>query len=219
MNLLKRAFLLGAVAAVLPAAQAAPVKRAAPVRKAPPPRRPAAPARAPAPPPLRSPVLLTVSGAIKKSNRGPLDKAIDQMAAKHGLAWEQAYTFDAAALANLPAETIHPTLEYDAKPHTLSGPPLEMVLATLGITPGQAGVMLALRAVDGYRMELSLADVRAWKMILATRIDGQSLAIGGLGPLWAVYDADRLPGIAELPLAERFQRCPWGLYHIEVIQT
>ena len=28
-----------------------------------------------------------------------------------------------------------------------------------------------------------------------------------------------LPGIAELPLAERFQRCPWGLYHIEVIQT
>lgn len=218
MNLLKRAFLLAAVAAALPA-QAAPAKRAAPrpaPRKAP--ARPA-PARAPAPPPLRSPVLLTVSGAIKKSNRGPLDKAIDQMAAKHGLAWEQAYTFDAAALANLPAETIQPTLEYDAKPHTLSGPPLEMVLATLGITPGQPGVMLALRAVDGYRMELSLADARAWRMILATRIDGQSLAIGGLGPLWAVYDADRLPGIQELPLAERFQRCPWGLYHIEVIQT
>ena len=127
MNLLKRAFLLGAVALASaqnalatpakPAAKA-PVRKPAakaPVRKAAAGKAPAAsqPSRPAAP--LRSPVLLTISGAIKKHNRGALDKAVDQMAYKHGLAFEQAYTFDAAALANLPAETIQPTLEYDEK--------------------------------------------------------------------------------------------------------
>ena len=163
--------------------------------------------------------LLTVSGAIKKHNRGALDKATDQMAYKHGLAFEQAYTFDAAALANLPSETIQPTLEYDEKVHSLSGPTLEMVLAVLGIAPGQPGVLLRLFAVDGYRVEITLADVRALHMLVATRIDGQSMAVGGLGPQWAVYDADRHPEMSTKPLPERFQRCPWGLYHIEVVQA
>lgn len=229
MNLLKRAFLLGAAAAVasLPArakpvvkAQARPTPKAAPKAPARAPvrgRAPApAPARAPAPPPLRSPVLLTVSGAIKRHNRGALDPVVDQMAHKHGLAFEQAFGFDAAALANLPTETIQPTLEYDGKPHTLVGPTLEMVLASVGIAPGQPGVQLTLYAVDGYRVEISLAEVREQRMILATRIDGQTMALGGFGPVWAVVDADRVAALKDKPLAERFQRCPWGLYHVDV---
>ena len=42
------------------------------------------------------------------------------------------------------------------------------------------------------------------------------MALGSLGPLWAVLDADRLPELAAKPLAERFAVCPWGLYHIGV---
>lgn len=218
MNLLKRAFLLGAVAATtaLPA-WAKPAPKSA--HKAAPKGRTKTPAAAPRPAPLRSPVMLTVSGAIKKSNRGPVDAAVDQMAVKHGLAFDKAWTFDAAALANLPAVTINPTLEYDGKVHALAGPTLEMVLAMLGIAPGQPGVQLVLHAVDGYRVEIALADVRANNMIVATRIDGQSMAIGGLGPQWAVHDADRLPQFKDKPLNERFAQCPWGLFHIEVKQA
>jgi hypothetical protein len=42
------------------------------------------------------------------------------------------------------------------------------------------------------------------------------MALGGLGPQWAVYDADKLPAFKDKPVKERFGQCPWGLYHIEV---
>lgn len=53
-------------------------------------------------------------------------------------------------------------------------------------------------------------------MSVATALDGVPLSIGELGPLWAVYDADRLPDFKNMPLRERFGPCPWGPYFIEV---
>lgn len=161
------------------------------------------------------PGLLTVSGAVTRSNRGPLDPALDQMMAKQGIRFDKAFVFDAAALQRLPAVQIRPTLEYDAKRHTLKGPLLGSVLAAVGV-PVRVPVQLGLRAVDGYRVGISLADANAWRMIVATEIDGRPLALGGLGPQWAVYDADALSDFRDKPLKERFGLCPWGLYHIEV---
>jgi hypothetical protein len=53
-------------------------------------------------------------------------------------------------------------------------------------------------------------------MIVAHTLDGVPMSIGGLGPLWAVVDADRLPAFKDKPLKERFGLCPWGLYFIDV---
>lgn len=170
----------------------------------------AAPAKATA-----NPTLLTISGAITKANRGALDPVIDQMMGKHGIQFANAHALDAAALQRMPAVTIKPTLEYDSKPHTLQGPLLTTVLAAAGVTAGSP-VQLGLRAVDGYNVNISLADAQAYRMILATHIDGQPMALGGLGPQWAVYDADVLPAFKDKPAKERFALCPWGLYHIEV---
>ena len=161
------------------------------------------------------PGLLTVAGAITRKNRGQLDAALDQLMVKHKAQFDKAWVFDAAMLARLPAVTITPSLEYDAKPHQLSGPLLSTVVEAAGGTAG-AQVMLGLRAIDGYTVGLSLADARAYRMIVATTLDGAPLSLGGLGPLWAVYDADRLPAFKDKPLKERFGLCPWGLYFIEV---
>jgi hypothetical protein len=163
--------------------------------------------------PTRGPVLLTITGAIGRSNRGPLDPALDQMMHKLQLKFDRAFTFDFAELTKLPARTIRPTIEYDAKPHTIRGPLLTDVLAQAGA--GNAGKVL-LRAIDGYAVEMPLAQARALGFIVATHLDGQALALGGLGPLWAVYDADRVPEMADKTLAQRFANCPWGLYHIAV---
>jgi len=54
---------------------------------------------------------------------------------KHGRTFDRAWEFDAAMLAHLPAPTIQPTLEYDAKAHKLSGPLLTSVLRAAGATP------------------------------------------------------------------------------------
>ena len=161
------------------------------------------------------PVLLTVTGAITRTNRGPFDAALDQMMAKHGVKFEQAFTFSAPSLRRLPSVTIKPTLEYDAKAHVLTGPLISTVLDAAGVKASQT-VHVGLRAVDGYNVALSLQDARSYRMIIATHIDGQPLGLGGLGPQWAVYDADKLAPFKDKPLKERFGLCPWGLYLVDV---
>lgn len=168
-----------------------------------------------APAGLRGPALLTVTGSIDKPNRGPFDAVRDQMMHKQKISFERARAFDFAALVNLPAHTIRPTLEYDGKAHALRGPLLADVLKAAG-APQDDAVRLLLRAVDGYAAALTMAQARAQRFIVATHLDGQAMALGGLGPLWAIYDADRIAAVAALPLGERFSSCPWALYHIGV---
>lgn len=188
----KRNFL----AASLAAAALPQFARAAPADKAP-----------------QSPVLLTVSGAVGRPNRGPLDPVLEQMMSKQKIAFDKARVFDFAALAALPAVTINPTLEYDKKVHALRGPLLTDVLKAAGV--GDTG-KLAMRAVDGYAPTIAVADARAYRFIVATHLDGKPMALGALGPLWAIYDADRFPDMAAKPLDQRFGNCPWALYHIDV---
>ncbi len=161
------------------------------------------------------PALLTVTGLITATNRGPFDPTFDQMMGKQKVNFDKARSFDFAALTALPAVTIQPTLEYDAKPHVLKGPLLTSVLKQCGVEPA-ANLKLFLRAVDGYAAQVSLAEATRFRFIVATHLDGHPMALGGLGPLWAVCDVDRIPEKASVPLAERFGGCPWALYHIGI---
>ncbi len=165
----------------------------------------------------RSPTLLTVSGLIGKGNRGALDPALDQLMAKQKIRFDKAHVFDYAALTALPAISIKPTLEYDNHAHTLKGPLLTELLRAAGAP--KEGTRLLLRAIDGYNVFVSLADARKYSFIVATHLDGQPMPLGGLGPVWAVYDADRHADMAAKPVAQRFALCPWALYHIEVQQA
>lgn len=162
-----------------------------------------------------SPALLTISGAIGKPNRGALDPALDQMMHKQKIGFHAAHAFDFNTLAAMPSVTIRPTLEYDQRQHTLRGPLLTEVLGRAGAQLSGKSTLL-LRAVDGYVAAVTQAQAQAWRLIVATHLDGKPMPLGGLGPLWAVFDADRVPEMAARPVAERFGSCPWALYHIEV---
>ena len=103
----------------------------------------------------------------------------------------------------------------EVKVHALRGPLLTDVLKAASADVGD-GAKLLLRGIDGYAGQWTVADARKYRFIVATHFDGKVMALGGLGPIWAVYDADRFPDRAAKPLNERFAGCPWGLYHIEV---
>ena len=163
------------------------------------------------------PALLTVSGQIGAGNRGRLDPAIDQMMVKQKISFDKAHTFDFSAITALPAVAIKPTLEYDGKPHSLKGPLLLDVMKASGARIGEKTVFF-LHAVDGYAAQVSAADAQKYRYIVATHLDGQPMALGGLGPLWAVYDADRFAEMAAKPLPARFAACPWATYYIDVRQ-
>lgn len=162
-----------------------------------------------------SPTLLTVTGAIGKANRGPIDIALDQMMAKQKIGFDRACTFDFGTLTALPSVSIKPTLEYDNKARMLKGPLLSDVLMAAGANPAD-GTSLTMRAVDGYSPTITMGDVRKYRFIVATHLDGKPMPLGGLGPLWAIYDADRFPEMAARKITERFALCPWALYHIDV---
>ncbi|MDQ6618087.1 MAG: molybdopterin-dependent oxidoreductase [Pseudomonadota bacterium] len=164
---------------------------------------------------LSGPGLLTITGGIGRSNRGAIDAASDILMVKHKLAFTSAYALDWSNLAALPARTIEPTLEYDGKPHKLRGPALLDVLQ-LAQARAPDTATLALRAIDGYAPTMTVKEARDFGFIVATHRDGVPLHLGGLGPIWAVYDADRIPEMSAKPVSERFAKCPWGLYHIEV---
>ena len=161
------------------------------------------------------PPLLTIGGAITRSNRGARDGSLDQLMVKHEVDFRTAWVFDSHGLQRLPAISIRPTLEYDGKPHKLTGPLLTTVLAEAGASP-DAALQVGIRAIDGYRVTLALADAASYGMILATHIDDQALALGGLGPQWAVFDPAGVPALRDKPLKEQFAQCPWGAYYIHV---
>jgi len=168
-----------------------------------------------APKTARGPALLTVTGAIAKTNRGPFDQLTDQMMYKQKLRFDKAFAFDFAALEVLPAVTIRPVLEYDRKQHALSGPLLLDVVKAAG-APLDASTRLTLRAVDGYAVTVTVAQAQAQRFIVATRLDGAPMALGGLGPLWAIYEPEKVPEMASRAVQDRFGSCPWALYHIDV---
>jgi hypothetical protein len=62
-------------------------------------------------------------------------------------------------------------------------------------------------------MAITAAQARARQCIVAAHLDGP-MPLGGLGPLWAVSDADRVPEMAARPFAQRLGHCPRALYHI-----
>lgn len=176
---------------------------------------PAAFAARPPPKSAPGPTLLTVSGAIGAGNRGAFDPVLDQLMAKQKVAFAKAWAFDFAAITALPAITIKPTLEYDGKPHALTGPLLMDVMKASGANAGAKAVMFV-RAIDGYAAQITAADAARRRFIVATHLDGRPMALGGLGPLWTVYEADAFADTAAQPLAQRFGGCPWATYHIEV---
>lgn len=161
-----------------------------------------------------SPVVLTISGAIERHNRGALDPAFDQLLAKHQVKFFEAYGLDLSSLAGMKAVTISPTIEYDSRQHVFSGPLLTDVLEHVG-APRAGSTQILMHAIDGYAVMTTLDTVRAYRFIVAMQMDGKPLPLGGVGPLWAIYDADNIPALSAKPLKERFELSPWGLYHLQ----
>ena len=72
-------------------------------------------------------------------------------------------------------------------------------------------VYLDLLALDGYAVELPLAELAKFPVVLALKNDGEWLGLGGRGPTWVVYPQD---DFAEL--AERDANWVFSVFYIDV---
>ena len=127
-------------------------------------------------------VLLTVSGTIGESNRGPLDPKKDSLLALNKIEFSKAFAFDRPTLLALEQGTVTVQPREFDKPATFKGPLLREVLGHIEA----AKLKITVVAINGYSGWVSPEDVDRSDWILALEADGVPLGIGQQGPLWLI---------------------------------
>ena len=127
-------------------------------------------------------VLLTVSGTIGESNRGPLDPKRDSLLALNKIEFNKAFAFDRATLLSLEQGTVTVQPREFDKPATFKGPLLREVLGHIEA----AKLKVTVVAINGFSGWLSPEDIDRSDWILALEADGVPLGIGQQGPLWLI---------------------------------
>ena len=154
------------------------------------------------------PVVLTVTGAIDNTNRGPFDPFADVLFGALQESFEKAYALSLDDLAALPQQTVEVGYPNWPGPVTVSGPSLASVLDLVGAT----GSEVLVQAVDGYAPAFKIDEVRAGTFVLATSRDGTPLALGGRGPVWLVFPAGSYAG----QTAEDDSGLAWAVFHLKI---
>jgi len=136
-------------------------------------------------------VVLTVSGAIGKTNAG------------------NTYQLDMAMVDALPQHTFTTRTPWYDRAVTFSGPRLSDLVA---LVQGKGQVLHA-TAINDYKITIPLSDTSAHPVIMASRIDGQRIPVREKGPLFVVYPFD---SSAALRSSVYYERSIWQLKSIHI---
>ncbi len=153
--------------------------------------------------------ILTVGALIEAPDREPFDPERDRLFNTNNISFQKARAYSASSLAALPQHSV--TAYHFGREMIGKGPRLNDVLESAA--PDAAAKTARLSALDGYAAEIALADVKSQQWILATEIDGRPLAIGDLGPLFAM----RQLGPGEKKTEEEEAKWVYSLYYIELM--
>jgi hypothetical protein len=151
--------------------------------------------------------VITVSGNVATTNRGPFDPASDLFFAYHNHSFSRAWQFTREDLLRLPQHAARARVlklgeaEY-------SGPLVRDVLKQAGAT----GTTMRIFGLDGYAAEFQLAELEKKDWILALSRGGAPLGLGGLGPVWMM----RALAPGEPPETPEQEQWVWAAYYIEI---
>jgi len=154
------------------------------------------------------PVMVTVSGSVSNSNRGPIDAEVDKLFAHNDVTFEKAHEFDLGALEALPQVRIRADFPRGGRIIEFEGPKLADVLAAAGAEGGT----VMIQAMDGYAVEVPMSEMMDKGAVVALSRDGKELGIGGFGPTQIVFPRAERDDLAEMP----DDWWIWSIYHISV---
>ncbi len=153
-------------------------------------------------------VLLTVTGEVMNPNRGAYDPATDKFFGYNEVDFAKAAQFDFDALEALALVTVNADFPKGEQVYQFEGPLLVDVLKAAGAT----GEMVTMQALDGYAIEVSLAELEANGAVLALKRDGEAFGIGGFGPTQVVFPRADRADLSEMP----DDNWIWSIFHISV---
>ncbi|MEM0988138.1 MAG: hypothetical protein AAGK00_04610 [Pseudomonadota bacterium] len=151
-----------------------------------------------------APPILTISGEITNTNRGPSAADDTTVLGAQDIAFEAGFAVTRAELAALPQRSI--TTMAAGVEATFTGPALADTLALAGAS----GDTLIVTALDGYSVAMDRVFMEAHQPILAIAATGFSLAIGDYGPTMIVF-----PPTDDADLQDEFNGLQvWAILHI-----
>jgi len=154
------------------------------------------------------PPIITISGAIEMTNRGPSSADDATMLGAHDIGFERGFAVSRSSLAGLDQLTYVRSVPNQSAPVTFRGPLITDILK-LAVASGGT---ITVTALDGYGFEMEREYLETHKPILAIEAEGASLAIGDLGPAVTVFPPTDDPKLAE----EFAARQIWAAFHIGV---
>ena len=131
-------------------------------------------------------VILTITGKIAVKNSA------------------SAAVFDRAMLEGLPQHSFTTTTPWDKHPIQFTGPLLRDVLAAAKAT----GSVIKASALNDYQTRIPMADAQKFDVIVAHRMNGETIPVKTKGPLFIVYPYDTKP---ELHATTYYERSAWQL--------
>lgn len=162
-----------------------------------------------APPALaEGPVLLTVTGDVSAPNRGAVNPDYDKLFVFNDVTFDRAREFDLSDLEKLPQETVRADFPKGGAETEFSGPLLKDVLAEAGAS----GQTLTVQAMDGYAIEVPLAEMVEKGAVVALERNGRPFGIGNFGPTQIVFPRGDRPDLKDMP----DDWWIWEIYHINV---
>ena len=152
--------------------------------------------------------IVTIHGDIGTVDRGPMNPALEPLFRAYGIDFDTACVMPFASLADMQQHTVRVAYPEGGETRTFSGPLLRDVMAVAN----PEGDTLTITALDGYQRDIDLARINAHDVILAIRMDGDALNIGGFGPAMIVWPRDTDDDLAGMDDSDWV----WGVFSIEV---
>jgi len=137
-------------------------------------------------PPAKGKVILTISGNVDDTNS------------------PRAAVFDMEMIEQLPQQKFTTMTPWDKKPIQFTGPLLRDVLAAAKAT----GTIIKAAALNDYQTSIPFEDAKKFDVIVAHKMNGESIPIKTKGPLFIVYPFDSKP---ELRASVFYERSAWQL--------
>jgi hypothetical protein len=121
--------------------------------------------------------------------------------------------FDLGALQRLSQRRIASATPWYSSVNEFTGPLLRDVLKAAGANLDGNG-SLRCTALNDYRVEIPLDDVRRYDVVVAHLLNGKPMSVREKGPLFVIYPFDEQP---QLRTTTYFSRCIWQLKAIELL--
>lgn len=142
--------------------------------------------------PPEGPVLLSLRGRVRQTNRAANA------------------AFDMAMIERLPQHSYSTSTPWYSQPRRFTGPLLRDLLAAAG----SHGSLLRVHALNDYRVDIPVDDTQQYEVLLARLLDDKPMSVRDKGPLLIIYPFEQHPALRS---ALYYSRCAWQLNTIEVL--